>query len=474
MIRGAATTPGDRIPFLQKVVFSSGVTVDYMATGLITSTLWMPYFNIGLGLSPALLGVVLMILRGWDAFVDPVVGNFSDNFRSRWGRRRPLIVLGAILTACLSLLIWRLPAGWGGAEKIAWLVVIGMIFYACYSVWAMPYYSLQLEMTPNYDERTRLAAWMALFSKCSGLLGGWAMAFVTAPIFADAVTGKADIVHGVRVCSWGIAALILVAGLLPAFFVKERYYEAEASHQARDPFWTSIRESASCKPLWLLIGISFFMLLGSASVGTLSQYLNIYYINGGRIAEASIVLGWITSVTFVTGIVALPLWTWLGEKFDKKTVVGFLLAGSMFGHLLNIFCQQPGRPYLQLIPAFFLSMAVSALWLFFPSMKADIADYDELRSSRRREGSLNAFYSWFIKASLTAAAGISGLLIQLSGFNVAAPEQPMEVLLRMKGIYVCLPLLMWSGAIVFIWKYPLNRQRMAEIRAELELRRGKM
>ncbi|MFA7343103.1 MAG: MFS transporter [Terrimicrobiaceae bacterium] len=474
MIRESRINAADRIPLFQKVVFSSGVTLDYMVAGLITSTLWMPYFNIGLGISPALLGMVLMILRGWDAFVDPVVGNFSDNFRSRWGRRRPLVAVGAVLTAVVSLFIWRLPPGWGDAWKIGYLVAVGMVFYACYSCWSMPYYSLQLELTPNYDERTRLTAWMALFSKCSGLLGGWAMAVVTSSLFADPATGKADILHGVRACSWGIAALILVAGLLPVFFVKERYYESEARQQARDPFWQSIRESGSCKPLWMLIGISFFLLLGSTSVGTLNQYLNIYYVNGGRIAEASVVLGWISSITFITGMLAIPLWTWLGEKLDKKTVVGILLAGSMLGHLLNVFCQRPGMPYLQLIPSFFLSMTASALWLFFPSMKADIADYDELQSSRRREGSLNAFYSWFIKAALTAAAGISGLMIQWSGFSATAAEQPMNVLLRMKWIYVCMPILMWSGAIFFIWKYPLDRKRMAEIRADLELRRGKM
>lgn len=464
----------DRIALLQKVMFSAGGTMDYIATGLVTSVLWMPYFNIGLGISPALLGMVLMVLRGWDAFVDPVMGNLSDNFRSRWGRRRPFMVAGAVLTSILSLFLWRLPSGWSETGKIGYLIVMGMIFYACFSTWAMPYYSLQLELTPDYDERTRLTAWMALFGKCSGLLGGWAMAIVTSSLFADPGTGKADIVHGVRVCSWYVAGLILIMGLLPAFFVQERYYEAEARHQARDPFWLSIKESASCKPLWLLIGTSFFLLLGSASIGTLSQYLNIYYVNGGRISEASVISGWITSATFVTGILTLPLWTWLGEKFDKKTVVAMLLAGSVLGHLLNLFCLRPGLPYLQLIPSFFLSMAVSAVWLFLPSMKADVADYDELHNSRRREGSLNAFYSWFIKASLTAAAGISGVMIQLSGFCAVAPRQPAEVLLRMKWIYICLPVLLWSCTIFFIWKYPLNRRRMSEIRDALERRRGKM
>src|SRR5471030_3270248 len=119
----------DRIPFLQKIMFSAGGTMDYVATGLSTSVLWMPYFNIGLGINPALLGLVLMILRGWDAFVDPVMGNLSDNTRTRWGRRRPFMVVGAVLTAAIFPFIWRVPSGFGTTGQIVYLVVIGMTFF---------------------------------------------------------------------------------------------------------------------------------------------------------------------------------------------------------------------------------------------------------------------------------------------------------------------------------------------------------
>ncbi|SDT95158.1 glycoside/pentoside/hexuronide:cation symporter, GPH family [Verrucomicrobium sp. GAS474] len=464
--------PGDRIPLLQKIMFSAGGTMDFFSTGLITSVLWLPYFNIGLGISPALLGVVLMVLRGWDAFVDPVMGNFSDNARTRWGRRRPFMVVGSVATAALSLFIWRLPEGLGEHGRIAFLIVVGMAFYTGFSAWSMPYYSLQLELTPNYDERTRLTAWMSLFSKFSGLLAGWALALVTSAWFADPATGKPDIVNGVRSCSGYIAAAILLAGIVPALFVKERYYLAETRHQAKDPFLQSVRESARCGPLWLLIGISFFLVLGSGAAGTLGQYINIYYVNGGKLAHASVVGGWISSVTFLTGILAIPFWTWVSERLDKKTVLAILLSGSMAGHLLNLLCLRPGLPYLQLVPGVFSSMVISAVWLFLPSMKGDVSDYDELHSARRREGSLNAFYSWFMKAALTGAAGLGGLLIQLSGFHAAWAEQPGEVLQRMRWLYLTLPVLLWGVSLLFIWKYPLTRQRMGEVRAELERRRG--
>jgi GPH family glycoside/pentoside/hexuronide:cation symporter len=464
----------DRIPFLQKIMFSAGGTMDYVATGLSTSVVWMPYFNIGLGIDPALLGIVLMILRGWDAFVDPVMGNLSDNTRTRWGRRRPFMVVGAILTAALFPFLWRVPAGLGATGQIVYLVIIGIVFFTCFSCWSMPYFGLQLELTPDYDERTRLTAWMTLCGKFTSLAGGWILAILTSHWFANPETGKPDIVHALKICSWFIAGFILVAGLLPPLFVKERYYETETKYQSREPFWQSIRESMRCGPLWLLIGISFFLVLGSTLSGVLGQYMNIYFVNQGKLAHASIISGWSQTAMFAMGILTIPFWTWMGERFDKKILVTVLLTGSMLGHLLNFVCLRADEPYLQLIPAVFSSMVVSAVWLFLPSMKADVADYDELTTTRRREGALNAFYSWFIKAAITLAAGAGGITLHLTGFDSAILAQPPEVLERMKLLYLAMPFALWSITLIFIRYYPLNRQRMAAIRSELEIRRGKV
>ena len=126
----------------------------------------------------------------------------------------------------------------------------------------MPYYGMQLELTPNYDERTRLTTYMALFSTLSSLAGSWVLAVITSAWFIHAPDGKGNILIGMKAGCWYIASAIILFGLLPAIFVKERYYNAEASRQAPERFWNSMKESAQCKPLWALIGISFFLVLG--------------------------------------------------------------------------------------------------------------------------------------------------------------------------------------------------------------------
>ena len=152
-----------------------------------------------------------------------------------------------------------------------------------------------------------------------------------------------------------------------------------------------------------------------------------------------------------------------------------MLLGSMFGHTLNFFLMTPAMPYLQIIPGIFESCAISAVWLFLPSMKADIADYDEVQTRSRREGALNAFYSWFIKAALACSMGLGGLVLFISGFDVKlAHEQPAAVLHSMLLLYVALPLVIWFCGLIFVWLYPLDRRQMSVIRADLEARRGKI
>ncbi len=149
----------DRIPTGQKFAFSLGVNMEFISANLMFYVLWMPVFNIGLGISPAILGGILMLFRAWDAITDPVMGNISDNARTRWGRRRPFMFAGAISTACLYPLFWYIPAGWGDAAKVGALIAVGLVYFCSFTLWTMPYYGLQLELTPNYDERTRLAAY---------------------------------------------------------------------------------------------------------------------------------------------------------------------------------------------------------------------------------------------------------------------------------------------------------------------------
>lgn len=515
----------DRIPFGQKVAYAVGQNTEWVASGLVTSTLWMPFFNMGLGISPIVLGIILMLIRFYDAISDPIVGNLSDNVRTPWGRRRPLIFVAAITTAAIYPFIWNFPEsviqgtswlvgvanhlpfldqGLTNKDKAAfvYLTLIGILYFTSFTCWSMPYYGMQLELTPNYDERTRLTVVMTFVGKITGFFTSWAfvaivfvgalakgtvsgleqkpawvqaMANAVQPWLAGLARGFADqndLVVGMKLLCWVFAGSIILMGVMPALFVKERYYEKEARRQARDPFWKSIKESAHCRPLWSLISVSFFLVMGYASLGGLGLYVIIYYVCGGDMMQAGIITGLKGSLLSVTGILLLPFLTWLGEKYDKRMAVIIMLLTCIFGHLLNYFLMTPKAPYLHIVAGFFEAMAIGAIWLFLPSMKADVADWDEVKTQRRREGSINAFYSWFIKMSLTLSMGIGGVVLAYSGYDASLPHQTPEAIDRMFHIYVILPPIIWSFALLSVWFYPLSRERSVKIREELEARRG--
>jgi glycoside/pentoside/hexuronide:cation symporter, GPH family len=471
----ATTTipPEDRVPIMQKVTYGAGGAVDWFTTGL-TGRLYMPVFNLGFGVAPQMLGLIMMIYRIWDAITDPIMGNISDNTRTRWGRRRPYILIGSILIAIISPLLYRPPTQWGTNGVAIYVLIMGILAYAATTIWSMSYNSLMLEMTPNYDERTRISAVRTLFTKFGVLVAGWVLPFAASPFFADP-DGNPDLVRGVQVISIGLAVVVLFMGSLPAFFNQERYYAKEASKQSKEPLIKGLRETMSIKPLWLMIGFVVLQVFGSQITGALGFYINMFYINDGQLLDASIIEGFKDTTAFLMGLAAIPFWTWVCEKLDKKWTMMIIISSGFIGAFLNLICLTPKYPYLQIVPAVFYASVVASMWPIIPSMLADMVDYDELHTGKRREGSINAVFSWFLKLGMTLPVGVSGFVLAWTGFNAAAGQsQPPEVLQRMLWAYILLPLVFWGAALILLYKYPLKRERMQEIRTELERRRGKM
>jgi len=324
----------DRVPFKHKVILGIGGINGNIVNNLFTGVLWLPVFNIGFGINAATLGVVVMVFKAWDAFLNPFVGNLSDNTRTKWGRRRPFIIVGSVLTGCFLPLVWWIPETMPIPWVITLLVVIGLLLYTAFTLWVIPFEALIMEMTPNYDERTNIMSYLSFFGKIMSLLGGWVLAFVTSDIFADA-NGEANIIAGARFVSIFFGAIIILLGILPGLFVKERNYEKRTSKQASQPFIQSVKDTTSIVPLWFLIGMIFFNMIGIVSISGLGYYMNIYFVNQGEIAEASWIEGWRNTAMFAVGLMSIPFWRWVSGRWDKRVAMYLISSMTIFGHCLN-------------------------------------------------------------------------------------------------------------------------------------------
>jgi len=465
--------PEDRVPVFQKIVYGAGCSVN-MLTIYITDQMFAAVFNIALGISPVILGGVMVIFRLWDGVTDVVMGNISDNARTRWGRRRPFIVVGSILSGLILPFLWNASPSWSQQAIIAYVIVVGILLYTAVTIWGMPYYSLGMEMTPDYNERTRICAVRTVFSKVASLCGGWLIALASLNIFANPETGEADIANGMRHISWGLGILVILFGVLPGIFVKERYYQKEACNQPQVAFLESLKKTFSCRPFMLITPIYLFQVIGSGLVASLGLYLNIYYVCQGNVQKAGIIAGLQSTTMMALGILTVPFWVWVSEKTGKRMALALTIGMGYIVNILIYYCYTPAYPYLQIVPSVFMSAFGSAIWMLLPSMYADVADYDELENGERREGSFSSVSAWFYKLAVTLAGGGAGLILVFTGFDVVkyGYEQPQSVLKCMLNWYAFCPMVFWTIALILPFRYPLTRAKMAEIRTKLEERRG--
>jgi len=468
---GSKVPEGERVPVGQKVAYGLGGTTEVMSIW-VTNNHFTPMLNIGLGMNPALLGWILVIWRLWDAVCDLFFGNLSDNARTRWGRRRPFIVAGAILTGLFLPLIWWVPQGLSQWQMAAWLIPCGMLLYASYSLWAMPYYSLQLEMSPNYDERIGITAYRVVPQQIWAMCIGWIPALAALSVFGTSYNGGPNLAGGMRTISIVMAVLAIGFGILPGLFVKERYYHA-ARKQAKERLLPAMKQTLSTRPFLILSVILLCNTIGSGIVSALSFYMNAYVVCRGDIVLATTIQGVTGTLLFLPSLFSVPALTWIATRFGKKALLYLALGFGITGYLSTYIFFNPAHPWWQVIPPLIIAPIGMGTWLILPSMLADVVDYDELACGRRSEGSFTAVFTWIGKMTSTFISGLGGILLVWVGFNVNnGGQQPDEVLRNLRTCYVWIPVVFLSICAIAIYSYGLTRERVAEIRRELEARRG--
>jgi GPH family glycoside/pentoside/hexuronide:cation symporter len=148
---------------------------------------------------------------------------------------------------------------------------------------------------------------------------------------------------------------------------------------------------------------------------------------------------------------------------------------ALMGNLIKWFCYTPQHPLLFLVPPIFVALGFSALWTLTASMLADVCDLHELNTGNRNEGALNAMYAWVMKVGSTLAFALSGIFLNLTGFNQAlGSSQSPATILSMRLIDIGVPAVAVLAAIGLTWLYPISENGAYQIREELERRRGRM
>lgn len=468
-----ATRAGDRVSFGVKTAYGAAGMTNYFG-GQLLKVLSASIFVAGMGMSPAHIGWIFLIFRLWDAVTDPVMGWISDNTRSRWGRRRPYVFVGGLLTGALFPLLWLGQPEWSDTTKFAYLVGVGLVFYMAFTVWAMPFTSMLPEMTPDSAERTSVSAYASFFGKIAAITGTWIWALTQLPVFNDPVTGQPDSLRGMRFVGFALGLLIMLLSVLPAFLVKERNPDFIA-RQPKVPFWPTFKRTFTNPSFRILAVFALVFAFGINLVQGQMFYLRTYYALGGNTVFSAKLTGVEGTLSMVLGIASIPFFQWLCNRIGKKETLMVSTGMILLATWLSWFTYTPQYPWLALVTGVLLTPGYTGMWLVIPSMLADVVDDEEFRSGDRREGGFNAIFAWLNKASTSLAYGLAGVIVVWCGFEIAKKAgQSPEAFRNMRICFALLPTLFLVPALLLLARYPLGYARMNELRAALEARRGRL
>jgi GPH family glycoside/pentoside/hexuronide:cation symporter len=474
-----ATAPEDRIPFSQKVVYGLGAFVNNLLAA--ASGGMMIVLNLGLGMNPALVGLLGALPRLTDAFTDPIMGYVSDHTRTRWGRRRPYIFAGAIAAGIIFALLWQLPEGRSESWYFWYFLVGSLLFYLAYTVFATPWVALGYELTPDYHERTRLMGVQNFIGQLAYVVAPWFLLIMQSERLFD---GMVDGAAGLSIM---IGIVVVAIGILPALFLRERFRAlavAEAQAHAREAagsallrnladFFRGFLVTLKFRPFVKLCVATFLVFNGFMLVSSFQFYVIIYYVFGGDTVLGAEYAGYAGTAGAISTFLVILFVTWLGTRLGKKRTFYVAIGVSMIGYALKWVCYDPEVPWLLVLPAPLLAFGLGGLFTLMPSMIADVVDLDELQTRERREGMYGSIFWWVVKLGMAAALAAGGFLLNATGFDVALEgNQADRTILLMRLFDAFVPLLASGIAIWIVATYSITEERAHEVRQELEARRG--
>jgi GPH family glycoside/pentoside/hexuronide:cation symporter len=388
-----------------------------------------------------LVAVVKAVARCFDALSDPIVGWLSDRTRSRLGRRRPWIAIGAPLAALAFWALFTPPEGLGAAQAASWLALTYVLYYIFHTVYAIPHYGLGPELTLDYHERNLLFGWREGFT-----VAGTMVAAVLPPLLIAALGSVRGGYTGFALV-FGVLLVALYWNLVAQ--VRER---PEFAQREPNPLVPGIRRVMRNRVFRILLFVYVVGSITGAIPGLMMPYYTKYVL---KPEDPDRWLGIFLFIYFGAGFLFLPVWVWAARRFEKKPVwLASFLPG--FAASVSMFFLGEG----DLLPAALIlaggGMAFGAGLFLGPSMQADVIDYDELYTGKRREAQYGALWSIMSKFTVIPSASIPLSVLASVGY---VPNQPQGELVEwtIRAIFGLAPAATALVAFVFALLYPINR-----------------
>ncbi|WP_370477386.1 MFS transporter [Tamlana flava] len=516
------TAARDKVPVGQKAAFGAGHFVLNLLPGVLGVYLQV-FILTAFGMDPVWAGLLGGLPRIFDALTDPIMGFISDNTKSRWGRRRPYIFSGAIISGILFILMWQLDENASQTFNFWYVMILQILFLVGNTMFATPLVGLGYEMTSDYNERTRLMSLANSMGQIAWMIVPWLYV-----IIPDVNTFE-NPAQGVRTMAVLVGGVCILFGILPAIFCRgidsanmenrqEINFKTLASNMKE--LVKGIKQVSKNKPFMKLCGATFLVFNGFQLVAAFSVFIIVFYMNQGSWEQAGTWPAWFNTLNaMLTAFVVIPIISKMATKWGKRnaflistflSIIGYILKWwgfnielndrfnqTSFGQTLNrgvtsIFDflnpylesagiswfsvdTSNGIPWLIFLPIPLFAFGMGGLFTLMMSMTADVCDLDELKNGMpRKEGTFGAIYWWMVKLGQALAIILSGVILKIVGFDQNVSEQAIETMTRLRIADIIVPATTAAMAMFVMWKYSLNEAKAREIKAELVKRRGEL
>ena len=467
-VTAPAGDAGPKLSFTTKIFYGLG-SVAFGVKDNGFSYLLLLFYNQVVGLSAPMVGLAILIAMLFDAFLDPIVGQISDNWRSRLGRRHPFMYASALPVAISYLALWN-PPHWSHGELFFYLIGIAIVIRTFITFYEVPSSALAAELSQGYDERTVLLSYRYFFA----WVGGLALYLVTFSFLlvpdAHHPVGQTNPVGFIR---YGmLAAAIMFAAILVSaagtqrqvrrFRVPPQRHISLAS-QAREMIATWSNRSF----LFLtLSGLATSMATGLSA--SMNIYFNTYFWEFTSSQIAALVMGVFASA-FIALFAAAPLSRRFGKRATAMTLIVLSVTIGLTPMLLRLAGVLPPNHSKALFAIIFGQSIVStalgiAASTMVSAMIADVVEDGELRTGRRAEGLFFSASSLVAKAvsgvGIFAASGILALIHFPA--NAKPGQVASEVIDHMALVYAPALLALYAVGLVLMTGYKITRASHAE------------
>ena len=455
-----ADTTSEKVPLVTKFAFGAGDVGPATATAIMSFFL-LYFFTDVARINPAIAGAILLINKMWDSINDPIVGTISDRVHTRWGRRRPWFLFGAIPFGVTFVLLFLVPP-FDATGRFWYYLVVSLLLDLAFTVVNVPYTALTPELTRDYDERTSLNSYRFAFSIGSGLL-----AAVLHPLIVNALkpVGGEQLGYAVSALIW--ATVSAIAFFFAFWGTYERHIQEE---EEAIPFWKGLKITFGNRAFRYVTGIYLLSWLVVQTVSTIVIYYMTYWLRQPGMISLVIL------AVQGSALIWLFIWTKVSEKVGKK---GVYYRGMIFWIVVSfgLFIVQPAWPsWVIVVMGLLAGIGVATAYLVPWAMLPDVIELDELETGRRREGAFYGFFVLLQKVGLALGLFFIGQALAWAGYitpppGVEAVSQPDSALLAIRWMIGPVPAVVLAAGIVLVYLFPITKEGHERTLAELARRK---